>query len=95
MDQVVKFVSDSPKHAGDAGTASWYSSAALGTTPSAGTHTATLGVETACTDTSAASGAFVGDAHSWAGTIFSAPSGWLTALTKSRLSVRVQAVQPG
>ena len=95
VDQVVKFVSDSPKHAGDAGTASWYSSAALGTTPSAGTHTATLSVETAGTNTSAASGVFVGDFHSSAGTIFSAPSGWTTALTAENASVRATAVQPG
>lgn len=95
VDAVQKFISDSPKQASGAGTASWFSSAALGTTPGAGPHVATLSVETAGTNTSAASGAFVGDAHAWAGTVFSAPSGWYGALSKERCSLRVQAVQPG
>ena len=36
VDEVMQFLSDSPLAAAGAGTASWYSSAALGTTPSAG-----------------------------------------------------------
>lgn len=95
VDAVQQFTADSPKQASGAGTASWFSSGALGTTPSAGPHTATLSVETSATNTSAASGAFVGAVHAWAGTVFSAPSGWYNALTAERCSVRVQAVQPG
>jgi len=95
VDEVVKFISASPLKASDAGTASWYSSASLGNTPSAGKHTATLSVETTGTDESTASGAFVGAFHSSAGTIFSAPSGYYNALVAEQASVRAQAVQPG
>ena len=95
VDEVVKFVSASPLHASDAGTASWYSSAALGNTPSAGRHTATLSVETSGTDESTASGVFCGDFNDSAGTIFSAPSGWYNSLVAEQCSVRAQACQPG
>jgi hypothetical protein len=89
------YIADSPLHASGAGTASWFSSAALGNTPSAGNHTATLSVETSGTDESAASGVFVGDFNDSAGTIFSAPSGWYNSLVAEQCSVRAQAVQPG
>ena len=95
VDEVVHFIADSPLHASGAGTASWYSSSALGNTPSAGNHTATLSVETSGTDESGASGVFVGDFGDSAGTIFSAPSGWYNALVAEQASVRCQAVQPG
>lgn len=95
VDEVVQFVAASPLHAAGAGTASWFSSAALGNTPSAGNHTATLSVETSGTDESTASGAFVGAFHASAGTIFSAPSGYYNALVAEQASVRVSAVQPG
>jgi hypothetical protein len=95
VDTVVQFLSDSPLAAAGAGTASWYSSAALGTTPSAGSHTATLSVETSGTDESGASGVFVGDFSTSAHTIFGAPTGWCAALIAEQASVRCQAVQPG
>jgi hypothetical protein len=95
VDEVVKVLTDSPLKAADAGTASWYSSASRGNTPSAGNHTATLSVETSGTDESGASGVFVGAFHASAGTIFSAPSGYYSALVAEQCSVRAQAVQPG
>jgi hypothetical protein len=95
VDEVVKFTSASPLKASDAGTASWFSAASLGTTPSAGKHTATLSVETSGTNESTASGVFVGDFHDSSGTIFSTPSGWRSALIAEQCSVRAQAVQPG
>lgn len=95
VDSVMKVITDSPKAASSAGTASYYTSAALGTTPVAGTHTATLSVQTASTNQSGASGVFVGNFHASAGTIFTAPSGWYSALLHENCSVRAQAVQPG
>ena len=75
VDEVVKFVSASPLHASDAGTASWFSSGALGNTPSAGRHTATLSVETSGTEREHGERGVCGGVPPSAGTIFSAPSG--------------------
>lgn len=95
VDEIVKFISDSPLAAASAGTASFYTSAAAGNTPTAGNHTVTLSVETSGTNESTASGVFVGDFNDSAATIFTAPSGWYNALTAEQCSVRCQAVQPG
>jgi hypothetical protein len=95
VDEVVHFIADSPLHASNAGTASYFTSSALGNTPSAGNHTATLSVETSGTDETGASGVFVGAFHASSGTIFSAPSGYYSALVAENCSVRASAVQPG
>jgi hypothetical protein len=80
---------------GDAGSFTYYTSAILGTTPAAGTHTATLAVETENTTSGEFSGAHVGDLAS-TGTSSSAfgsvPSYFTTALTQENCYLRVGAI---
>ena len=94
VDSVSHLCSASPLRASGGGSMSWYTSGSLGTTLPAGVHTAALAVETAGSDYSAgpASGVFVGDFAGSAGTIFSAPSGWTSALTAENCALRVIAV---
>jgi hypothetical protein len=77
---------------GDGGSFSYYTSAILGTTPSAGPHTVSLAIQTERTLSGSLSGAHVGDLAS-VGTsthpFGSVPSYFTTALTAENCSVRV------
>ena len=80
---------------GGAGSFTYYTSAQNGTTPSAGTHTATLAVETANTDwESHWSGAHVGNLASvgTSGAFGSVPSYYTTALTAENCYLRVSGI---
>lgn len=99
QDSVTVQAADSPSVLpGSGGSASWFSSAALGTTPGQGHHTAALAVQTFATFAEdgfdSASGVSIGAAKLNAGTVFSAPSGWLSALTAENCALAVQQVGP-
>jgi hypothetical protein len=81
---------------GDGGSWTYYTSAALGTTPPAGTHTITLALETESTRSGSLSGAHVGNlasvgtsAHPFGGVV---PSYFTTALTAENCYVRVAGI---
>jgi hypothetical protein len=80
---------------GDAGSYTYYTSAILGTTPAAGTHTVSLAIETEHTSSSQLSGAHVGNlasvsksAHPF-GTI---PSYYQESLTAEQCYIRVSSI---
>jgi len=79
---------------GDAGSFTYYTSAILGTTPAAGTHTAVLAVQTQHTLSGTLSGAHVGDLASvgTSGAFGTLPAGFLSALTQENCYLRVAAV---
>ncbi len=92
VDTVAKLVADTPAlHPGGGGCASWFTSAALGTRPSRGTHTAALSVVTARTRYSSYCGVTVGDMHSNAAR-YGALSGWAAALTAEYCYLAVKPV---
>lgn len=81
---------------GDGGCFTYYTSGQLGTTPSSGTHTATLAVETQNTLSGQLSGAHVGDlasvgtsSHPFGGAL---PSWFTSALTAENCSLRVAGI---
>ena len=95
VDAVLLAVGDDPKSTSGGGSASWYTSAALGTTLSAGRHTATLALQTFGTFDGSSSGVFCGDVHGSGSTIFGAGSTYLNALTAENCILRVMAVPAG
>jgi hypothetical protein len=80
---------------GDAGSYTYYTSAILGTTPAAGTHTVSLAIETEHTSSSQLSGAHVGNLASVSksthpfGTI---PSYYQESLTAEQCYIRVSSI---
>ncbi len=81
---------------GDGGCFTYYTSGQLGTTPSAGAHTATLAIETTHTLSGQLSGAHVGNlasvgtsSHPFGGAL---PSYFTTALTAENCSLRVAGI---
>jgi len=83
---------------GDGGCFTYYTSAQNGTTPGAGTHTATLAVETANTLSGQLSGAHIGNLasvgtspHPFGGSALL--SGFTSALTAENCSLRVAGIQ--
>ena len=93
-DSVYLGCSSSPLVAAPGGSASWFTSGALGSTLDAGTHTAVLAVETSGTysTTGPLSGVFIGDVNDSGGTVFGAGSGYLNALTKENCLLRIMGV---
>ena len=80
---------------GQGGSYAYYTSAILGSTPAAGTHVATLAVETLSTASGSFSGAHIGDLASVAaaGNPFgSVAAGFISALTAENCSLRVAAI---
>lgn len=99
VDSVHLQASDSPSVLpGSGGSASWFSSAALGTTPGEGTHTASLAVASYATfaedQFNTASGVSIGATSQNAAAVFGAPSGWRTALTRENCALVVSQVPP-
>jgi hypothetical protein len=83
---------DSPLVTSGGGSASWYTSAALGTTLPAGLHLASLLVGTSGSYAYPYSGSLIGDVHTSGGTVFGAGSTYLNALTQENCILRVMAV---
>jgi hypothetical protein len=94
VDQVDLMCGDNPLQTSGGGSASWFTSASLGTTPSAGRHTAQLAVETTGTNVSspAVSGVLIGGVNDSGSTVFSAGSTYLNALVAENALLRVMAV---
>jgi hypothetical protein len=91
VDSVSLMCADDPLGTSGGGSASWYTSATLGTTPNAGPHTAELAVLTSSTysATGPVSGVFIGDVNDSGGTIFGAGSTYLNALVAENAALRV------
>jgi hypothetical protein len=89
VDTVTQFVADAVP--GQGGAAAWFTSAAFGTTPARGAHTATLSIMTARTHLLFASGVIIGDMRDAAHTLFGsgAPTGWCSALVAENCYVAV------
>jgi hypothetical protein len=99
VDAAQRVLSDDPISAAGGGSASWYTSAAHGTTLSAGQHTAVLAFQTSTTyvyesyhGIGGVSGVFIGDVHASGGAIYGAGSTYLNALTAENCILRVMAV---
>ena len=94
VDSVSLMCADDPLGTSGGGSASWYTSATLGTTPNAGRHTVQLAVETSNTysSTGPVSGVFIGDVNDSGGTIFGAASPYLSALVAENCVLRVMQV---
>jgi len=81
--------------AGDAGSFTCYTSASLGTTPAAGTHTATLAIQTRNTLSGQLSGAHIGNLASTSTSSHafgSVPGGFTSALTAEHCYLRVAGI---
>lgn len=96
VDTIFLAATDNPNQSSGGGSASWFTSAAAGTTPSAGRHTATLAVQTASTYNSSAAvaGVFIGDLNDSAVAVFGAGSGYAAALVAENCLLRVMQVPP-